>query len=65
MKTETTKVWNLFENDLILVNDKIYEILDIIESVQRRRVVAIDEEGNKEIFINTVFKRIIKDGWMR
>lgn len=65
MKTETTKAWDLFENDLILVKDKIYEILDIIEGAERRQIVVLDEQGNKEVFLNTVFKRIIKDGWMR
>lgn len=65
MKTETTKAWDLFENDLILVNNKIYEIVEIIEGAERRQIVAVDEQGNKEIFMNTVFKRIIKDGWMR
>lgn len=65
MKTETTKAWDLFENDLILVKDKIYEIQDIIEGAERRQILALDEQGNKEVFLNTVFKRIIKDGWMR
>lgn len=65
MKTETTKAWDLFENDLILVKDKIYEILDIVEGFERRTIIAKDEQGNKELFLNTVFKRIIKDGWMR
>jgi len=65
MKTETTKAWDLFENDLIWVNNKIYEILEIIEGFERRSIVALDEQGNKEVFLNTVFKRIIKDGWMR
>lgn len=65
MKTETTKAWDLFENDLILVNSKIYEILDIVEGFERRTIIAKDEQGNKEFFLNTVFKRIIKEGWMR
>lgn len=65
MKTETTKAWDLFENDLILVNNKIYEILEIVEGAERRQIIAVDEQGKNKTFMNTVFKRIIKDGWMR
>ena len=65
MKTETTKAWDLFENDLIWVSNKIYEITDIIEGSERRRIITLDEQGKQQVFTNTVFKRVIKDGWMR
>lgn len=60
MKTETTKMWNLFVNDLILVKDQILEVIEIIDGVERLTVIAKAENGSKHIFENTVYKRVIK-----